>query len=772
MFKNRSIEARVLIKSIVIGILSGLILGHLARSLSFDIYSLVAFGLYVIINFSFSRDKNVVFYICLDWLYIANLLIYFNIVKCSYNDYIYGLVLLIFIVVLQLKNIRNILRNYTRKTIYSESLYYEREKDKIAILNYLDSFNVFGINSEWGSGKTFLMNSICKEKKCNYHFIKIDTTAYNIDDIGNVLINEMDMLLKENGILSLYSSTIFNVCKSNDSLSIINNLLFNNQVSNSKRIAGFREELQKLDKQIVFIFEDIDRIDDKKVISKIFGIANNIVSYSSNIKVIYEYRRDKLLRLFNEDTNFLEKYIPYTINLTHISFKSLLTKIYETSQDSFQHIYPDWFNFLCEDHNFNYDIGASGIGFMYNLVEEFYRDRYSVRKIKNFMLEVDSFFCSNNNIELTDFSKIRNAIVLYFFIKHFDEYFYSRFNSYWNDIFDIFQVKEKGNSNLNEVGLTYTDFYNLFFNEKSNNGFVKKFSDLISDDDNKKSLAFIDAFCINLAVDYGKNRVLSNNGTILSFLLVTYEPIIYKAKHVNDKIICFIKSLHEHGSIVKTRDEMLCNVFLNNYLKEGTVLTLKTYKDFDLYCHKGQYYYNYHIDPFLYSFTETIDAVFVAMYVSNVSTQFWIKFLDFFQKEYLKNPSLKYDFSTSIIGKFNFIDINDIDVLWKALDILRNISIPKKYPFDTEVFIIFWRLYFNRIFAYLNIKKTEEDEAFCKMIQSRSFTNYESYVAYFVNRIRTFLLHDNNISELEKNKILYFLYQCENMIITIRLQID
>lgn len=76
----------------------------------------------------------------------------------------------------------------------------------------------------------------------------------------------------------------------------------------------------------MIIFEDIDRVSDSDVIKKTFDIAEKLAG--EKIKIIYEFDEEELNKKGFE-RNYVEKYIPYTVNLTRIPFAEMVKQMLE-----------------------------------------------------------------------------------------------------------------------------------------------------------------------------------------------------------------------------------------------------------------------------------------------------------------------------------------------------------------------------------------------------------------------------------------------------------
>lgn len=212
-----------------------------------------------------------------------------------------------------------------KKKIQTEpALFTKREKDKKRIIGYFENLNSLGIDSRWGTGKTFVVNAFKKERAEEYEFIEIDVLTSNLNEMRSTLIEQFEALLQSKGILPKYANRLKEQVNAMTPISKITSLLgaiFNTSNSNSEILRNFREEVNKLDKKVLIIYEDLDRIDDIKIVKEIFAISQKLAS--DKIHVLYQYDKSNLLVLgFSE--SYLEKYLPYTMQLTPLSFEELV----------------------------------------------------------------------------------------------------------------------------------------------------------------------------------------------------------------------------------------------------------------------------------------------------------------------------------------------------------------------------------------------------------------------------------------------------------------
>ena len=132
---------------------------------------------------------------------------------------------------------------------------------------------------------------------------------------------------------------------------------------------------------------------------------------SHNVKVIYQFDLGKMEDLdFNRD--YLEKYIPYIINLTEISVKDIVTEALEELKHVNAELNWGDFRFLFEAPIVDYYFGRE---FNLPLQLKYRVENVTPRKLKAFVTEV------NTIMQQPEFSnkENRNTVIAFFFMKHF-----------------------------------------------------------------------------------------------------------------------------------------------------------------------------------------------------------------------------------------------------------------------------------------------------------------------------------------------------------------
>ncbi|WP_370815503.1 P-loop NTPase fold protein [Veillonella sp.] len=221
----------------------------------------------------------------------------------------------------------------------NKGLYAERELDLNLIITTIkkESVNILGIESFWGMGKSLIIDHLMYRERDFFAFIRIDVVALNIDDVLEYLVMQITSELERQYVFSK---------RSRNFISYINNFRYGqlltkflgNESTYSSELESFKTSIRKLNKPIIIIFEDLDRIDDKDVLRKIFYISERLTAdLSGKLKVIYQYSAEEI-NLKGFDNHYLQKYIPNTVSLTHISFMKLFNYIIKGNSNEYEKV--------------------------------------------------------------------------------------------------------------------------------------------------------------------------------------------------------------------------------------------------------------------------------------------------------------------------------------------------------------------------------------------------------------------------------------------------
>ena len=315
--------------------------------------------------------------------------------------------------------------------IINDELFKSRSKDLEKIKLEIRHNQILGINSEWGNGKSLIINHLISDTDMinSYDFIKIDILSMNLDQLIDYLLQQIDKSLKNQGIYTL-TSKYLNGYINNSYYGRILSKVLNMEDSYSSIIEELSKDISQLERSIIVIYEDLDRIDDLALLRKIFYISEKLASNkNSKIKFIYQYNSIELNKR-GLDNRFLQKYIPQNIRLTHLSFEDIWNSLLESKPDKYKEL-KKWTRkiigfaevplyYISNPEEFSRDLELA----------EFKRENYTVRNIELFM-----------NLLISNISIIKESelLIKVLYIKIFCPEFYNNISTYKN-LNDNFQI--------------------------------------------------------------------------------------------------------------------------------------------------------------------------------------------------------------------------------------------------------------------------------------------------------------------------------------------
>lgn len=177
---------------------------------------------------------------------------------------------------------------------------------------------IVGVSGEWGSGKTTILDLVTKRiKKEKLNDIIIDCfNPWIYSDEQSLLLNMMETIIKHTGynysVIStrkLGSKIINQICQ-HDKTGLLNLFLNNMDVDINQLKKDISKCLDASNKKIVFIVDNLDRLEDKNILS-ILSFLCNIMNIDQIIYVLsYDKKQiiDVLIRN-NYDPSFLDKIV-------------------------------------------------------------------------------------------------------------------------------------------------------------------------------------------------------------------------------------------------------------------------------------------------------------------------------------------------------------------------------------------------------------------------------------------------------------------------------
>ena len=581
---------------------------------------------------------------------------------------------------------------YTSKTNLENDgdLFVERKYDLERLLNYLNYFSIIGINGEWGSGKSFLTDHLK-----NFILIKIDLLSCNVDEIQTVILNELDKLLKNQGIFSPFSPKLKKILQQGKLFENISQLFVKNDISYSEAITGLHNNLKSINKPIVIVYEDLDRVENTTVIKQILGISEKIAG--DNIKILYQFSETNLLDKGIERT-YLEKYIPFIFNLTDIPFESTLSyvlkqEIYKDSlfdEEDFKFLYlpvhlPHFNNF----NNLNRPLTSI----------KFELKNATIRKTQLFLNELNQVI---NEKEI--YKKNKRVVILFFLLKHFYYEAYKKISS-GESLLDTFTFlyQDKNDTVLNWIAYCHNEGINIL--------------DLITTEDNKLSAFIISIFEYNCDIE-------TIGDDFEDFINESRNNI--KNKNLNEEKDRIIWSLIANGKSEYTDCEKFINRFYTEVIDTPKTEWIKNFNKLwgDLYNRKYKDMEkrdNYSI--FRLGISSMV-SLFQANYVIGRTGSQWIKLIDFY---FLYNKNLDM-ITPELIECLYYCELSDrnsylyIINKFNNLKITKNLNLHKSYKkFLLEYLSMFSTLGFCDTYDTWDLREQSKEYIDVKTIEKNVF---------------------------------------------------
>ncbi|QQB74503.1 hypothetical protein I6H56_03345 [Fusobacterium canifelinum] len=384
-------------------------------------------------------------------------------------------------IILKFSSLRHEIKGETEET------YSERKSDVDYIIDFIQNDknkNIFtlGIDSEYGAGKTFVVEKALEELKLNskeYEIIKIRCLLLEREEVYYYIIEEIKKVLAKNLIfisnLKKFHKSILKIFD-NRFLGGISNLFSYNSITDD--IDNLKDTIKKLNKNIVIIFDDIDRTNDVEKIEKILSFISDFSS--KNIKSIVLFSSDNLKKLderFNRD--YLEKYIPLIREITKISFIKLLNdEIYfqkdelnkiDLKEEDFQFLYiieklyySVYFNNSeKEEKEFKF---INDLNYLLNISDVTIKNKkITPRLIKNFVEETIELFKNKSLSKKLE----KRILIAYVFLKNFFyEEFYEKLNNK-TSFYDLFPIEIEFQNEI-ILNLDEIDLIKNLINKKNN----------------------------------------------------------------------------------------------------------------------------------------------------------------------------------------------------------------------------------------------------------------------------------------------------------------
>ena len=611
-------------------------------SISFEFYFLILLGIWFFSVLQYPLNKNRYWYIQFFLLSITNS-ISFYLVKYIQEESFSELTINILIVcycilyLFILSQKENDKSKINLKT--HEELFTERKYDLKRLIDYLNNFSIVGINGEWGSGKSFLTDHLQ-----DFTLIKIDLLSCNIDEIQSVIINEIDKLLKNEGIFSPFSPKLKKIIQQGKLFENISLFFIKNDISYSEAITGLRNNLRSITKPVVIVYEDLDRVENSTVIKQILGISEKISG--DNIKILYQFSEINLLEK-GIDRAYLEKYIPFILNLTDIPFRSTLSYVLEEKSNK---------DFLLKEEDFTFLYSPIYLPHFKNF-DTLNRPLTSMRfELTNVTIRKTQLFLTELNQVITEkeiYKKNKRVVILFFLLKHF---YYEAYKKIYpgESILDSFTFlyQDKKDTILNWVIYCHNEKINIL--------------DLMTIENNKLSAFIISIFEYNCDIE-------TINNDFEDFVNEARNNL--KNKNLNEQKDRIIWSLIANGKSEYTDCEKFVNSFYDEVINTPKTEWIKNFENLwsNLFDRKYKDMEKRDNNTIFRMGIPSMISLFQANYVIGRSGSQWINLIDFY---FLYNKNLD-TITPELIECLCYCELSDRNSYLYIINKFNNLKITK-----------------------------------------------------------------------------------------------
>lgn len=611
-------------------------------SISFEFYFFILLGIWFFSVLQYPLNKNRYWYIQFFLLSITNSISFYLVKYIQEESFpeltiniliVYYCILYLFI----LSQKENDKSKINLKT--HEELFTERKYDLKRLIDYLNNFSIIGINGEWGSGKSFLTDHLQ-----DFTLVKIDLLSCNIDEIQSVIINEIDKLLKKEGIFSPFSPKLKKIMQQGKLFENISLFFIKNDISYSDAITGLRNNLRNINKPVVIVYEDLDRVENSTVIKQILGISEKIAG--NNIKILYQFSETSLLEK-GIDRAYLEKYIPFILNLTDIPFRSTLSYVLEEKSNK---------DFLLKEEDFTFLYSPISLPHFKNF-DNLNRPLTSMRfELTNVTIRKTQLFLTELNQVITEkeiYKKNKRVVILFFLLKHF---YYEAYKKIYpgESILDSFTFlyQDKKDTILNWVIYCHNEKINIL--------------DLMTIENNKLSTFIISIFEYNCDIE-------TINNDFEDFVNEARNNL--KNKNLNEQKDRIIWSLIANGKSEYTDCEKFVNSFYDEVINTPKTEWIKNFENLwsNLFDRKYKDMEKRDNNTIFRMGIPSMISLFQANYVIGRTGSQWINLIDFY---FLYNKNLD-TITPELIECLCYCELSDRNSYLYIINKFNNLKITK-----------------------------------------------------------------------------------------------
>lgn len=548
-----------------------------------------------------------------------------------------------------------------KKSEDEDTIYEERKYDLQRIKRYIMDVQIMGINAGWGVGKTFLMECMKKEKEIQDQFdiIQIDLLSCDLDHVELILVEELEKVFKKNRIYPDNSHEMKKILGKNQWLEWLVNLVTDSKEGMAASFHGYREEFGKLSKKILVIFEDIDRINEKKTIQKIFAISENLAC--DNLHIVYQYDDGNLEKIgFTRD--YLEKYIPFVVGLTEITYERLVDYQWDKLNMSETSLDKRDVRDICRKRSKEYQVEKI-LGLDFNMPMRV--DNASVRKVQIFLRDLKIIISGD---EKYDDKESIDIVISSVFIKHFFYEYYKQFRigeSPLNTAWFIWQGKHY---TLDEILVKFQKPKQESEIERNNR--IAKLQKLMESKENREAYCILRLLGYNLQV-----QRLEPNTKMENYVIESLETMKYGEQ--NEKIDRILWNVMASGTSEITNAQNAVDKLVEEVLCETGEKQQKAWEKYLSDMYNGNLRKN----------TSTIFRIGVNAYLSlfqafkvcDMDSKKWSAFLKFYFLQYERKEK---NITLQLIDNLNYCDTYNKQLFFQIIRFFNQLQVDGNFNRD------------------------------------------------------------------------------------------
>ena len=450
--------------------------------------------------------------------------------------------------------------------------------------------------------------------------------------------------MKNEGIFSPFSPKLKKIIQQGKLFENISLFFIKNDISYSEAITGLRNNLRSITKPVVIVYEDLDRVENSTVIKQILGISEKISG--DNIKILYQFSEINLLEK-GIDRAYLEKYIPFILNLTDIPFRSTLSYVLEEKSNK---------DFLLKEEDFTFLYSPIYLPHFKNF-DNLNRSLTSMRfELTNVTIRKTQLFLTELNQVITEkeiYKKNKRVVILFFLLKHF---YYEAYKKIYpgESILDSFTFlyQDKKDTILNWVIYCHNEKINIL--------------DLMTIENNKLSAFIISIFEYNCDIE-------TINNDFEDFVNEARNNL--KNKNLNEQKDRIIWSLIANGKSEYTDCEKFVNSFYDEVINTPKTEWIKNFENLwsNLFDRKYKDMEKRDNNTIFRMGIPSMISLFQANYVIGRSGSQWINLIDFY---FLYNKNLD-TITPELIECLCYCELSDRNSYLYIINKFNNLKITK-----------------------------------------------------------------------------------------------